>query len=173
MKSKILLLLCLQTMGIAACAGTAAPADFHPNTTPVSSAPAADRTYPSTCPVTNPAWEKPPADPAVQGTPGYGYFFVNYDRSIWASAWWVDIEGYRLQASEDRVKVGWFRPAGAVLKVIGERIDRQSAPLEAHVPCCYPTRFQATGLVFPTEGCWRVTAIAGDSKLSFTVRVEP
>ena len=34
-------------------------------------------------------------------------------------------------------------------------------------------RFQATGLIFPTEGCWEVTAKAADSVLSFVVRVEP
>jgi hypothetical protein len=45
--------------------------------------------------------------------------------------------------------------------------------MEVHIPCCYPTRFQSSGLYFPTEGCWEVTAQAGESELVFVVRVEP
>lgn len=125
------------------------------------------------CPVTEPVWLKPPADAAVQGAPGYGYYFMNDDRSMWASAGWTKDEGYRLQATEDGIKVGWFRPAGATLEIVAKRLDAQAPPLEAHIPCCYPTRFQATGLYFPTGGCWEVTAKAADSELSFVVRVEP
>ncbi len=69
--------------------------------------------------------------------------------------------------------MGWFRPEGASLKITGKRLDGQGPPLEAHVPCCYPTRFQATGLSFPTEGCWEVTAKAAKSELLFVVWVEP
>jgi hypothetical protein len=126
------------------------------------------------CPVTEPAWVKPPEDSAVQGSPGYGYYFVNENLSIWASAWWTGKEEYPLRAGEEQGnKIGWFRPTGAKLEITGQRLDAQAPPLEAHVPCCYPTRFQATGLYFPTEGCWEVTAKAADSLLSFVVRVEP
>ena len=58
-------------------------------------------------------------------------------------------------------------------EITGQRVDGEAPPLHTHVPCCYPTRFQATGLVFPTEGCWAVTAKATDSELSFVVRVDP
>ena len=125
------------------------------------------------CPVSEPLWVKPPQDSAVQGSPGYGYYFVNEDRSMWASSWWTEQEENYLFAGDEGIKMGWFRPAGAELEITGERIDAQAAPLEAHVPCCYPTRFQATGLFFPTEGCWEVTAKAADSALSFVVWVEP
>lgn len=125
------------------------------------------------CPVTEPVWAKPPDDAAVQDPPGYGYYFVNEDRSMWASARWAGPEEYFLRAGEKGNKVGWFRPAGATLEITGRRLDAQAPPLEAHVPCCYPTRFQATGLVFPAAGCWQVVAKAADSELSFIVRVEP
>ena len=127
----------------------------------------------NSCPVTAPAWLLAPDDPAVDNPPAYGYYFVNEDRSIWASAWWADAEEYQLYASEDSIKVGWFRPAGAELVIAGQRLDDESLALESHVPCCYPTRFQATGLYFPTEGCWEVTAKAGGSVLSFFVLIEP
>jgi hypothetical protein len=126
----------------------------------------------SDCPETEPAWVKPPADAAVSGPPAYGYYFLNEDRSIWASAWWEDAEVYMLRANED-IKVGWFRPAGAVLEITGHRLDGKAPPLESHVPCCYPTRFQATGLAFPEQGCWQVTAKAADSQIEFIVKVEP
>lgn len=125
------------------------------------------------CPVTEPDWIKPPEDAAIQGSPAYGYYFVNKGRSIFASAWWEGKEEYKLHPSEDGIKVGWFRPEGSTLEITGQRIDAQAPPLEAHIPCCYPTQFQATGLAFPTEGCWEVTATAADSVLSFIVKVEP
>lgn len=125
------------------------------------------------CPLTEPVWEKPPEDSAVSNPPSEGYYFVNEDRSIWASAWWVGLEDYQLRVSKEGIKMGWFRPAGAVLEITGQRVDAQAPALEAHVPCCYPTRFQATGVYFPTEGCWEVKAKAADSELSFFVRVEP
>jgi len=125
------------------------------------------------CPVSEPVWAKPPEDSAISGSSGYGNYFVNEDRSIWASAWWTEDEEYHLRPSEDGIKVGWFRPAGAELKITGQRLDGEAPPLQAIIPCCYPTRFQATGLAFPAEGCWEVTAKAADSILSFVVRVEP
>ena len=123
------------------------------------------------CPVSEPVWDKPPEDSAVQNPSEFGYYFVNEDRSMWASAWW---EGEELLLSKykDGVKVGWFRPEGADLEITGQRLDASAPPLESHVPCCYPTRFQSSGLYFPTEGCWEVTSTAADSELSFTVWVE-
>ena len=130
-------------------------------------------TQKSACQVTEPEWLTPPEDSAVQGSPGPGYYYVNADRSIWASAWWHDQDENYLNAGEDGVKVGWFRPAGLDLEIMGSRIDGSAAALEADIPCCYPTRFQATGVYFPTEGCWEVSASAGQSELIFTVWVDP
>ena len=39
------------------------------------------------CPLTKSTWVKPPEDSAVLDEPAYGYYFVNEDLSIWASAW--------------------------------------------------------------------------------------
>jgi hypothetical protein len=66
-----------------------------------------------------------------------------------------------------------FRPAGAELTVIGQRLGGEAPPLEFEASCCYPTRFQASGLYFPTEGCWEITAKAADKELSFMVWIEP
>jgi hypothetical protein len=125
------------------------------------------------CPATEPQWIKPPDDSAVEGSPDYGYYFVNQDRSLWASAWWNGQEETYVRVGKTGVKVGWFRPAGAVLEITGRRLDGEASPLEAHVSCCYPTRFQATSLIFPTDGCWEVTARAAAKELSFVLKVSP
>jgi len=127
----------------------------------------------SVCALTEPVLAKPPEDSAVSGSPEEGYYYVNKDHSIWASAWWTDQEETYLRAGEEGVKVGWFRPEGVDLEITGQRIDAEAAPLETHIPCCYPTRFQATGLYFPTEGCWEITAKAAESELTFVVWVAP
>jgi hypothetical protein len=125
------------------------------------------------CLPTDPLWVKPPEDSAVLDPPGYGYYFVNEESSIWASASWATQKEYDLNTSQEWIKVGWFRPAGVELVVTGQRLDGKAPPLESEMPCCYPTRFQASGLYFPTEGCWEVTARAAESELSFIVWVEP
>jgi hypothetical protein len=145
--------------------------DIPPSQTSNSSS--VESTSTNSCPVTEATWAKPPEDSAVQGSAAYGHYFVNEERSIWASAWWTGQEENYLSAKEDGIKVGWFRPEGATLNISGQRIDGQASPLEAIVPCCYPTQFQATGLIFPTEGCWEVVAQAADEELSFVVWVEP
>lgn len=125
------------------------------------------------CPVTRPEWLLPPEDSAVNNPPAYGYYYTNADQSILASAWWAEGSEYRLRADPQGVKVGWFRPAGASMEVTGRRLDGEAPPLEAQIPCCYPTRFQASGLYFPTEGCWEVVTKAGGNELTFIVWVDP
>jgi len=125
------------------------------------------------CPVTEPLWLKPPKDAAILDEPVFGYFYANEDRSIITSAWWRSQEEYQLHATEEGIKMGWFRPAGIPLEITGQRIDAKAPPLQADIPAAYPTRFQATGVYFPTEGCWEVTARAAESELTFVVWVEP
>jgi hypothetical protein len=127
----------------------------------------------NSCPLTEAIWVKPPEDNAVLNPPAYGNYFVNEDQSIWASAWWTESDEFALQAGEEGNKIGWFRPAGAELVVMGQRLDAKAPPLEFEAPCCYPTRFQASGIYFPTEGCWEINAQAEDLKLTFVVWVEP
>ena len=125
------------------------------------------------CPVTQTEWFQPPEDDAFSETPEFGHYYVNSDQSIIASAWWTEEPESYLRAGPNGIKTGWFRPAGAELIITGYRLDDASQVLDAHVPCCYPSRFQAVGLMFPSEGCWQVQAKAGESELSFVVFVFP
>lgn len=125
------------------------------------------------CPISESHWLQPPKDAAVMGLPAYGRYYVNEDRSIWVTTRWSNGDSDTLRADPDGIKVGWYRPAGAQLEITGRRLDGEAPPLRADVPCCYPTRFQASGLYFPTAGCWEVTAHAAGSELVFVVWVEP
>ena len=58
------------------------------------------------------------------------------------------------------------------LRIEGRRLDRSAPRLRADVPAGYgPTGFQATGLTFPTRGCWKVIGRVGDARLTFVVHV--
>ena len=127
----------------------------------------------NSCPITEPVWTKPPKDAAIPDPPAFGYYFANEDHSILASAWWIGQEDYQLHVTEEGTKLGWFRPVGAPLRITGQRLDAKAPPLQAEVLGTYPTRFQATGIYFPTEGCWEITAEAEDSELTFVIWVEP
>lgn len=120
-----------------------------------------------------PEWLTPPEDAAVQGPPAPGYYWVNGDHSIWASAGWAEAGQSSFEALQDGVKIGWFRPAGEQLVVLGKRLDAPAPPLETHLPCCYPTRFQASGLYFPTGGCWLVMAVSKHRDMAFVVWIKP
>jgi hypothetical protein len=122
--------------------------------------------------LTEPLRAKPPEDPAVLDPPAYGDYFVNEDRSIWASASWATEAEHAMNVSKEWIKVAWFRPAGAELLVTGRRLDGDAPPMEFEASCCYPTRFQASGLYFTTEGCWKITANAAGKELTFVVRIE-
>lgn len=125
------------------------------------------------CPETTAMWMKPPGDATVSGTPVPGYFYANGDQTILVSAWWAAKEGSPLRAIEEGNKIGWFRPQGADLTITGQRIDGPALPLKAEVPCCYTGQFQATGLIFPTSGCWKITGQSAGRSITFVVLVEP
>ena len=66
----------------------------------------------------------------------------------------------------------WRRERGQPLTIEGRRLDGPAPPLGADIPEGYDELyFQATGLIFPTEGCWEVTGRAGDASLTFVVLV--
>jgi hypothetical protein len=92
------------------------------------------------------------------------WWYVNTDRTIWATAG-------KMMAGSNGNKVGWIRPRGTQLVVMGRRLDAQAAAAEIDIPCCYGGRFQASGIMFPSEGCWEISARAGESELRFVTRV--
>src|SRR5437899_3715653 len=132
---------------------------------------------PSSCPASPLTRDTAPRDPSASPV-GPADWYINADRTIWAGAvpkgGWP--AGGTLYSGKGRVKgqkTYWVRPRGTQLVISGHRLDGDAPPLEAHVPCCYPTGFQIVALHFPTEGCWEVAARAGESDLRFVTRVRP
>lgn len=68
-------------------------------------------------------------------------------------------------------KYGWWRSGSAKPTVSGSLVTNPSRRLRADVPGGYGSGFQATGLTFPTTGCWHVTGRFGRASLTFTVLV--
>jgi hypothetical protein len=68
-----------------------------------------------------------------------------------------------LNPSAPESKAGWWRP-------------RRDVPvffytLRSHFSDYGDTGFQASQVIFPTEGCWQVTGTVGDSSVTFVTRV--
>jgi hypothetical protein len=69
-------------------------------------------------------------------------------------------------------KVGWWRGLPGRLRITGRRLDASAPPLRSDVPEGYgETGFVATGLTFPTVGCWKVVGRLGPASLTFVVEV--
>ena len=70
------------------------------------------------------------------------------------------------------MKFGWVRGVRGRLAITGRRLDAAAPPLRAHIPDGYgEADFQATGLIFPTPGCWEVTGSVGNASITFVTRV--
>src|SRR3954452_2027507 len=127
----------------------------------------AQRLPDSSCAETPLVTEVPPGDPNADGF-GTGPWNVNPDRTIWVFN--ASFPQWREGLNH---KVMWIRPAGTDIHVTGERLDGPSMPLTVGLPCCYRTGFQVGTVTFPSAGCWKVTATAGDHVLDFITRVWP
>ena len=69
-------------------------------------------------------------------------------------------------------KFPWWRAVCERLTITGRRLDAPAGPLRASIPEGYgETGFQASGVYFPSEGCWEITGRVGDAELTFVVEV--
>jgi hypothetical protein len=118
---------------------------------------------PASCAVTPAVEAEAPREPRVG--PLSGAWHINADRSIWAlqQVWRAGIAN----------KEAWIRPAGVQLVVTGHQLNGSGPPHKVRIPGNYRTRFQASGMEFPKQGCWEVKARAGDRELRFVIEVEP
>jgi hypothetical protein len=72
------------------------------------------------------------------------------------------------------IKFPWWRTPGVGvagdLKIEGHEITTGAA-VRAVIPEGYGQRFQASGLYFPSAGCFEVTGRSGDASLTFVTKV--
>ena len=75
--------------------------------------------------------------------------------------------GLVLEDGSLSMKFPWWRGVKGKLTIAGRRLDGSVPPLRARIPDGYgDIGFQATALIFPTEGCWEVTGKVGDTSLT-------
>ena len=74
-----------------------------------------------------------------------------------------------------RAKFPWWWGGPGIkpqLSITGRRLDRPAGPLRLEGrPGSGEPDFWASGIIFPSEGCWKVTGRADDAALSFVVQV--
>ena len=70
-------------------------------------------------------------------------------------------------------KFMWWRGVSGSLAVQGHRLDASVGPIRADIPSGYGGKgFQASRLIFPTEGCWEITGTVDGNSLTFIVLVK-
>ncbi len=114
------------------------------------------------CEATMPVAERPPDDP--NASPFLGDWYVNADRTMWAS-------GGSPVPGTLRTKVLWVRPVGSELTIDARRLDGDAEPVDIAVPSGYRWTYQASGLTFSTPGCWQITGRADGKTLRFTLNI--
>ncbi len=124
------------------------------------------------CPVTKPG--KAPAD---IGDRLFGASVAFGNKDLWVGGLGADgviVADSQLVESDGSIgwKLGWWRIVPGRLTITGRRLDAPAAAPRASVPDGYGSGgFQASGVSFPTEGCWEVTGSAGGSELTFVTFV--
>ena len=120
------------------------------------------------CPVTKPNGSTPPGETS-EGLRHHG------NGSLWTVLHYptlpVTARNRQPDGSIDE-KFPWWRGVSGNLSIRGRRIDGSAPPLRARIPSGYgDSGFQASAIIFPTEGCWRVTGSVGLAALTFVVLV--
>ncbi|MEA2448178.1 MAG: hypothetical protein QOG63_110 [Thermoleophilaceae bacterium] len=124
---------------------------------------------PARCPVTLPNHDIPPGqghNPGHNRAPylGNGRLWTVIGKRGVIVARPADIE----KDGSIAMKFPWWRKVRGRLKITGRRLDTPGVRLRASILRGYGrTGFQATGIFFPSAGCWRVTGRAGSARLSF------
>lgn len=149
-----------------ASAGTSAGPTGYP-TQPVTMADARN------CPVTI-------GHPIPSATPWrdqlFGWSSAYGNGSLWVGALWphgvVIITPDQVNPDGSMgMKFGWWRATSGFLTITGRRLDTPAPPLSAQASDYGLTGFNASGVTFPSEGCWRVTGKVGPVTLTFVAFV--
>jgi hypothetical protein len=133
------------------------------------------------CAVTSPNHDRPPdsvllkaAQPTLRATTP-----IHGNGVIWTHLWPEGTvvfskggPGFVLADGSLKMKFLWVMATDGPLTVEGRRLDGTAGPLRTEMSDGFIGRgFQPSYLIFPTEGCWEVTARANGSALSFVTKV--
>lgn len=129
-------------------------------------------TAPADCPVTIGT-----AAPAEIGAGLFGASSATGNEGLWVGALWPNgvlaVEPAFVNADGSiGMKFGWWRIASGRLEITGRRLDGSAPAVSGDVPDGYgATGFQASGITFPTEGCWEITGTVAGASLTFVTFV--
>jgi hypothetical protein len=160
-------------IGVLTCALLVAAISAVSAASPATPSPAAT---PFDCPVTQPNGIQPPPGANVfgKGNGDYG------NDVLWTSLWiWgegaVNIPDDDHLQPDGRIvdmKWAWYRFVPGTLRITGRRLDAPAPPLESDTSGYGEIGFNASGITFPTVGCWEITGTVGDKgSLTFVVQV--
>ncbi len=69
-------------------------------------------------------------------------------------------------------KFPWWRLVQGSLTITGRRLDTPAPPVRPDIPAGYgDSGFQASRVIFPSEGCWQITGTIDRTSLSFVTLV--
>ncbi|MDX1516167.1 MAG: hypothetical protein R3288_04975 [Woeseiaceae bacterium] len=130
---------------------------------------AEDESGVESCPVTHPNGQGPTGERRSPNHHGNGKLWT-----VLRSEGLIEFgEGRPGSIGEDGVlgmKFPWWRGEGVrgPLEISGRRLDGEAPPAYGEIPDGYgDSGFQASGIIFPTEGCWEITGAVGDVTLTF------
>jgi hypothetical protein len=130
-----------------------------PTTTPVA-----------VCEPTQPNGATPPGEDPSPYDYGNGQLYT----VLWPSGEILADPNYVEPDGSIGMKFPWWRAPGVGmagdLRITGHEITTGES-ITASIPDGYGQRFQATGITFPTEGCYEVTGTSGDAPLTFVTKV--
>lgn len=153
------------------CTSTASSTRIATSPKPASQSVATAANSSQSCEVTVPNGSPPPGERPSPNLHGNG--------SLWTGLYPNGTvvfnpggPGFVLEDGSLSMKFWWWRGVKGKLTIQGRRLDASAPPLRASIPAGYgDIGFQATGLIFPTEGCWEVTGKVGEASLTFVTLV--
>lgn len=128
-------------------------------------------TQAAACSPTLPNGNTPPGEEPGPTFHGNGSLFTSglaEDGEIVADQRWIAEDG------SIGIKFPWWRALGVGaagdLEITGHEINT-GAIVTASIPDGYGQAFQASGITFPTEGCYEITVTSGDAMLTFVTKI--
>ena len=143
------------------------------------SAPAEVPAGSATCAVTAPNHNAPPEAVLSKAAAPRDNPLIHGNDAIWTSLWPDGAvvfksggPGFVLADGSLKMKFLWLLATDGPLTVSGRRLDAEARPLTTEMPNDFLGKgFQPSYLIFPTAGCWEVTARANGSTLTFVTTV--